>query len=285
MRKMLLTFLLMIFVIYSNAAVQKKATPQKKSNPKPLNGLVVILDPGHGGKDSGANGSFGDGVAVAEDSHCYDTALRVERLARSQGAAVYLTVRNPKQPNPINNDPSEPLPSDGNSLFTLNGQQVKAGNEGILTRMRYANKILAEHPSHRVVFIALHFDETGDKTMQGAHLITPRQDSTPKLAEFLADSFRQAGRIRTKDGEEWFPILHSGDKSHGIRHLMVLRGQSDPFHKEYNHVSQKVLLEMGNFNNPADVWRIRDPKVRDNYAQAVLAALLKVNKLPAKECR
>jgi len=72
--------------------------------------------------------------------------------------------------------------------------------------------------------------------------------------------------LRTLNGAEYHPFQRNGS----VRNLFILKGSN-------NAVDQRVLIELGNFKNPADVWRIRDYRVRENYAQIVLRALIKLN--------
>src|SRR3990172_4638477 len=67
-----------------------------------LKGLLVIIDPGHGGRDDGAS-ALVEGQRVVEDEHCYDTALRVRDMIIHDGGKAVLTVEDPGQTKPIDN--------------------------------------------------------------------------------------------------------------------------------------------------------------------------------------
>ena len=54
----------------------------------PLTGLIIALDPGHGGYDGGAVGRVS---GTPEKTLNLDVALRAETLLKAQGAAVVLT--------------------------------------------------------------------------------------------------------------------------------------------------------------------------------------------------
>ena len=58
------------------------------NKPQTLKGAVILLDPGHGGKDSGAVGYSG---AVREADLNFNTAVAVMNELRKRGATVYLT--------------------------------------------------------------------------------------------------------------------------------------------------------------------------------------------------
>ncbi|RLW68799.1 MAG: hypothetical protein B6D68_02970, partial [spirochete symbiont of Stewartia floridana] len=64
-----------------------------------LEGLHVVIDPGHGGLDPGTIVSVEDGrgerVVVTEDEYVYDVALRVFRRLLSHGASADLTILAP----------------------------------------------------------------------------------------------------------------------------------------------------------------------------------------------
>ena len=250
----------------------------------PLANTVVVLDPGHGGNDPGAHGRFRD-IWVVESEHSYDTALRVRNLCQMLGGKVYLTAYDPKINTPIDNKPEEPLPQDFNHLFSFNKQPVRGGLEGILARMHYANQVLADSPKKRVVFISLHFDDNGSKDIAGANIIVPQTGPIPELAGFLAQSFREERVVRNNKGKEHFAIVRSGGDDKREKHLMILRGKEDAWNDEYNHVHQKVLVELGNFSSPTDMLRIRNPETRQLFAEAITDGILRINQLPQKQCQ
>jgi N-acetylmuramoyl-L-alanine amidase len=67
------------------------SNPFRATRDGPLAGKTIILDPGHGGRDSGARFVFGDGVRLKESHVVLEVALRLTRLLQSYGATVELT--------------------------------------------------------------------------------------------------------------------------------------------------------------------------------------------------
>ena len=75
--------------------------------------VVLILDPGHGGKDRGGYDGRGfklDGARIPEDAYTYDIAKRVERLAVLRGWKVVFTAIDGKNDAVIDNESGEILP-------------------------------------------------------------------------------------------------------------------------------------------------------------------------------
>lgn len=71
------------FTAAQSAAIQETTAPSG-----PLTGLVIALDPGHGGYDGGAVGRVS---GTPEKGLNLDVALRTQRLLQEQGAQVLLT--------------------------------------------------------------------------------------------------------------------------------------------------------------------------------------------------
>src|SRR3989344_9574331 len=72
----------------------------------PLHGIVLVIDPGHGGSDPGAHGMF-RGQMVFEAPYVNDVAQRLAKVAKAQGAIVYLTRRDPEVLAPLDHPRSE----------------------------------------------------------------------------------------------------------------------------------------------------------------------------------
>lgn len=76
--KKAIIFLVIIFLVFSSLA--------SAQNAKLLKGKIVILDPGHGGNESGTTAE-----GITEKKVNLEVALRLERLLIDSGATVYMT--------------------------------------------------------------------------------------------------------------------------------------------------------------------------------------------------
>ena len=99
--------------------------PSPKSR-GPLDGVLVVLDPGHGGEDSGAiRGGF------REDALNYRLAAATASELRSRGATVWMTVSSRALPADLKPGKPEPpliVPSD--ARLTFNGERVRLRAKG-----------------------------------------------------------------------------------------------------------------------------------------------------------
>lgn len=236
----------------------------------PLGGMIVVIDPGHGGEDPGSWGEFGKGVIIREDEYVFEVACRLKKLVGELGGTAVLTTDDSKSDCVLFSGPqNEAMVSDTNEHFALDGSLVNADREGLAKRTEFAGKILRENFWRRVVFVSLHFDALGTDSFEGVHFIAP-EGADRRVVELLEASFRDGKRLQKKDGTEYRPVVKSGDAASGTKRIYVLS-------PETNMVKERVLIELGNFSNSRDVWRIRDADVRQHYAELVTKALMSLN--------
>ncbi|MEK7600807.1 MAG: N-acetylmuramoyl-L-alanine amidase [Patescibacteria group bacterium] len=239
-------------------AVIPLAAEQKKATQKPLYGWMIVLDPGHGGSDPGASGMF-SGQRVVEDEYVYDVALRVQRIIKSMGGVAVLTIQD-KKTGERSLPAQEVFPDEGEEVYTARTTVVRAGTWGLNQRLVFGNSWYRKYPKHHRAWISIHFDVVGrKKEIEGVRIIKGGSKSN-QLAETLWGSFAERKWLR-----EHAPVVQNGDRQYGLRSLHILNGG--------NKFQEKVLIELGNFNNTADVWRVRNPVTREAYAAAIANAL------------
>lgn len=246
--------------------VHLEKTPANPRN-GPLFGYVVILDAGHGGLDPGSHGKF-RGKEVYEAPYVMDVTRRVAPLLKERGAIVLFTRSTPTISGPSNAPPDQVLPLTRNDKFTADDSQVRAGIAGLERRLWIARKAKRDYPKHRPVFVSIHFDAEPSK-LKGVYVIVPA-GKKPKVARTLVQAFGEVKRLRQrqegKDWKEYHPVLTNGS----ARNLYILREDKNP-------IAEKVLIELGNFGNKDDVWRIRSADIRQQYAEGIVAGLERLN--------
>ena len=197
---------------------------------------VIVLDPGHGGMDTGAK-SAADGRF--EKQFTLDWARRLAPLLTAEGWTVFLTRTN---------DVEVPLAA----------------------RVAFAERHKAD------LFVSLHFNSAYphlDLCGLETYLLTPAGMPSNLTRGYGDDSSQKYPNIAF-DAENLQLALRlhqalravNGSPDRGVRHarfLGVLRGQNRP----------AVLLEGGYLSNPQEARQIADPRYRQKLAEAVARAL------------
>ncbi|OGI62772.1 hypothetical protein A2818_00815 [Candidatus Nomurabacteria bacterium RIFCSPHIGHO2_01_FULL_40_12] len=244
----------LLFVLILAAAIPLTAAQKKP----PLYGWMVVLDPGHGGTDPGSSGNFA-GKRVVEDEYVYDVALRAQRIIKSMGGLALLTIQD-RRTGERSPRAQEVFPDYRGETYTGRTSVVRAGTWGLNQRLAYGNMLNRKYPKHNRAWISIHFDVVGrNRQIEGVRVIKSR--TSTKLAEALRRSFGAYNWLR-----EFAPVVENGDDAYGIRSLHILNGG--------NRFREKVLIELGNFNNTTDVWRVRNPVTREAYARAIATSLV-----------
>ncbi|HEY4512851.1 MAG TPA: N-acetylmuramoyl-L-alanine amidase [Candidatus Paceibacterota bacterium] len=256
-------------VIISLAVLEFTVSAEEKSDStatKELAGVLVIIDPGHGGADPGTNIKLKDGKKLCESAQVYDVACRLRLLLLAKGATVKMTIVDPKTGFKSSDDAV--LDQNKGAVFNDTKNDIVFAKEKGLTRRLEIAKVAANlHKEARVVYVSIHFDSTS-KGVAGPHVVSPPSPGSDVLAQAIAKALRENGRNRTSGNEKIGMVIRSGDmKNHGMPNLYILRSDKNP-------IKNRALVELGNIRNLADVWRIRDWKIRQIYAEAVASGII-----------
>jgi N-acetylmuramoyl-L-alanine amidase len=204
------------------------ALPTAESHP------VIVIDPGHGGSDPGAQAA---GTSQFEKDLTLDWALRLARLLAANGWQVLLTRTN-----------------DSNLVIS--------------------NRVAFAETHHADLFISLHFNSSAEGRQQGVETycltpagmqstITRGEDDTSALFPnnaFDAQNLELAYRVHSS------LVRTAGSADRGVRRARfpgVLRNQNRP----------AILVEGGYISSRDEAGRISDPAFRQIMAQAVAKAI------------
>ena len=197
---------------------------------------VVVIDPGHGGKDSGAK-SLANGEY--EKNYALDCSRRLQRLLEAAGWQVIMTRTN---------DTYLTLPE----------------------RVAIADRAKAD------LFLSLHFNSgTGNGAQAGVETfcLTPRGMPSTLLRETSDDPREQHPNnafddlnfyLATRVHRSVLAATGAGDRGvRRARFMGVLRGQNRP----------AVLIEAGYLTNQAEARKVATPAYRQSIAEGIAKAL------------
>jgi N-acetylmuramoyl-L-alanine amidase len=216
--------------------LQKNFEPLKVSySPSPSN-RVIVIDPGHGGTDSGTSNVFNGHF---EKEYALDLARRLQALLSAHGWTALLT---------RSNDVTVPL----------------------VDRVAFAEKHQA------ALFISLHFNSAfPDRQQSGleTYCLTPTGMSSSLTRGYADNAALIYPNNRFDDMNlELAMAVHrailevNGHLDRGVRRarfLTVLQGQNRP----------AVLVEGGYLSNPREAREIAEPAYRQKLAEALAQAL------------
>lgn len=197
---------------------------------------VIVIDPGHGGSDSGTRGSA---PAAVEKHYTLDWALRLRPLLEARGWKVILT-------------------------------RTRDVDLSLLERVTIAEK------ANAALFLSLHFNSgASNRELAGIETYCLTPTGMPShLVRGYEDDLRQAFANNRYDEQNLMLavrlhrslVRHTGGPDRGLRRarfMGVLRGQNRP----------AVLIEAGYLSNPREAGRIATPEYRQLLAEAVAKAL------------
>lgn len=287
---------------YEATIIEAKRLHSNRAISKDLSDVVVILDPGHGGTDSGASHPS---AGLYEDEINYDVVCRIRELLHKQTSArVYVTVRDRSSgykvvnSNTFRHDQDEELnthpPYQNNRNAT-----ISANLRWMLVNSIYDKELKRGVESNKIIFTSIHTDSLYDERLRGAMIYIPgasgrrgeevrndaiyaRYEEGRKYNRFVSNAselrrdealsrnfasalLRQLGRHRIKRHDQGDPIRSQIRRSKGQTFVpAVLRNTKVP---------TKILLETANLKNATDRKRLSDPWWRQQIAEAYVDTL------------
>lgn len=214
----------------------------------PLDGVLVVLDPGHGGEDSGTIHA-----GFREDALNYRLAAATASELRSRGATVWMTVSSRALPSDLKPGKPEPgliVPSD--ARLTFNGERVrlrvKYSANDLWRRAAICQKAIKE-PGRKTFFLSLHSDSLESSRWWGARVYRDTRDKgESQLAREILARLTAGGLTFTKNAR----II---PRDYGVLNPL------------YNPIVQKALVESFTISSPHDRFRASDPKWRWKVAK------------------
>jgi N-acetylmuramoyl-L-alanine amidase len=278
------------------AGLRASAQFSNQVQAKGLEGITVILDPGHGGHDSGAAMA-----GVWESLYVYDIALRVKLLLEAQTAAkVCLTTRDGDDYRLEDRDVLSE--SRRHEVLTTPPYPILDAVIGVHLRWYLANSVFRraleeDNDPQKVVFLSIHADSL-HPSLRGAMAYIPAarmRDQTygksgpvyevrreyqenPRVAFPASQRVASEGLSRELAKQVIAAIEEEGLAVHPftpVRDKIIRNGgEWVPAVLRYNRVPAKMLLEVCNLANDQDRRLIQTRAYRRKVSEAVVHGLL-----------
>ncbi len=266
-----------------------------------LDGVVVVLDPGHGGLDRGAMAH-----GVWEDSYVYDIACRIrEAIDKRTKARVLMTLLVPSLGyKPV--DKAQLAPNDDAVVLTHPWFRLTSSSETkVEVNLRwhlgnqYYERLQAEGVDpQRVVFTSIHADSL-HPSLRGTMFYVAGTDYRDERWCSSGDSYERYKEVRAKGCYEMtekqmkraeglsLQLARDMEASFGDAGLTlhpynptrdhVVRGRRSwvPAVLRNSIVPCSILVEVCNLNNTKDAALIADPSFRQAVAEAYVDALIR----------
>ena len=264
-----------------------------------LRGVVIVIDPGHGGRDIGTNHN-----GVWEHDYVYDVACRLKTMLEARTEAVVKITLEDRE--------TGCRPSKGDKLkqnfqgTVLTNPPFLVENHrqtdmGVNLRWYLANSIYRRarkqnFKSDRVIFLSLHADAR-HKSLRGVMAYVPGASYRTRTYGFSSPSYQRFAEVREKSHvrfgkqtrvrsealsnrlaeaivegfrEEKLPV----QPYQPVRNR-IIRGKSKfvPAVIRGNIIPTKVLVEMVNISNNKDASLLQKAEDRGRMARAVYRAI------------
>jgi N-acetylmuramoyl-L-alanine amidase len=283
--------------IAAERSKEASAKLAKRARARNLDGVTVILDAGHGGRDVGA--ALED---VYEATYVYDVMCRLKRvLEKRSGATVRVTTKSKAHAFEIAEDDALDAHHD-EVVLTTPRYELGDSVVGVNLRWYLANAIFARAmksgmAKERVVFLSIHADSL-HPSIRGAMAYIPGAQYVTGSYEKRQDVYLARAEVRehplVKHSEEESleaeglsrdlaqSIIDSFDerglKVHPFNPVRdnVVRDDREwvPAVIRYNLIPTRALIEICNLGNKHDRALLKTQKWREDTAQAIYRGIV-----------
>ncbi len=267
---------------------------------KGLEGVTVILDAGHGGRDIGASHN-----GIWESDYVYDVMCRIKaRLEKETAAQVLTTVKDTQYGYRIFGSRRIPLNENEEILTTPPLRLSSSAPNGVGVNLRwylsnsyYRSLTRKGVDPEKIVFASIHADSL-HPSLRGTMIYVPGEQYRKKTYGFSGPAYMARKEVReqrlvafTKEQRQKSEGLSRELASHILSALKQRGARVDPYQPvrdriirkqrpwvpavlRCNEVSVQVLLEACNINNADDARLLAEPSYRQKVADAFVDALL-----------
>ncbi|HWC65414.1 MAG TPA: N-acetylmuramoyl-L-alanine amidase, partial [Thermoanaerobaculia bacterium] len=261
-----------------------------------LQGVTVVLDPGHGGRDTGA---LVDGVAEAR--YVYDITLRIADLLRRHTKAKVVCTVQDGDGGAIPDRDRLTAAISAARVMTTPPYPIEDTVAGVHLRWYLSNALLRSAvrkggDASRVVFLSVHADSL-HPAVRGSMVYIPGEQwlrkpfgksgpvyearreyrQEPRVAFSRRERLESEGVSRQLAEEIIGSFRRDGLPIHAfnpIRSSVIRSGREwVPAVLRYNSIPARILLEVCNLNNEEDHRLIQTRRYREDVARGVVEAL------------
>ena len=272
-----------------------------RTKPADLEGVIVIVDPGHGGRDLGTMNH-----GVWEHDYVYDVACRLKHALETRTAAtVHLTLvdletgTTPSAGDRLEQNRQGTIQTHPPFRAQENGEaQIGVNLRWYLANAIFRRAVAAGTEPGRIAFVSLHADARHPSLsgvmayVPGAGYVGPTHGSKSKtylayaevrekpIVRFTRDELVRSQARSTALAEAFVAAFRESDLPvqpyQPVRHR-ILRGRSVfvPAVLRGNEVPTKVLVEMVNLSHRGDAELLATKDGRERMAQALALALIR----------